>query len=171
MVHSCTIEIASPDDAAAIAALHAESWRSAYRGLVPDDFLGPRLDEERRQAWRERFASPHPERRVVFTARAPDDRLVGFSCLLADADPGYGPLLDNLHVKPDVRGAGIGARLLEVSRAWAAGIAPGRPMHLWVIEGNTRARRFYVAQGGTEGERRVQDMAGAQVIAIRVTWP
>ena len=37
---------ANMEDAPAIAALHSESWRSAYRGLVPDAFLdGPVIDE------------------------------------------------------------------------------------------------------------------------------
>jgi hypothetical protein len=34
------IRVATAADADAIAALHAESWRSAYRGLIPDDDLG-----------------------------------------------------------------------------------------------------------------------------------
>jgi GNAT superfamily N-acetyltransferase len=97
------------------------------------------------------------------------DVLVGFSCVLADADPGHGPLLDNLHVKPGWRGRGIGAHLLRESRAWSQTIAPGRPMHLWVIEDNTAARTFYQAQG-VEGERRVNEMAGIEVTAVRYTW-
>ena len=43
-------------------------------------------------------------------------------------------------------------------------------MHLWVMEGNTAARAFYRAQGGTEGERRVNEMAGPGDRA-RFTWP
>ncbi len=165
-----TIQLAESKDVPEIAALHAESWRAAYRGLVPEAFLGPALDDERLRAWRDRFAQPHPDRRVVFTAVSNDRGLLGFSCVLADADPQHGPLLDNLHVKPAMRGAGIGQRLLRMSREWARTIAPGKPMHLWVIEANTPARAFYSAQGGCEGERRQQDMAGTQVVAIRVTW-
>lgn len=153
-------------DVDAIAALHTESWRSAYRGLVPDAFLDGPLGDERLQAWRERFASAHPDRRLVMVAES-GSTLIGFSCVLADADPAHGPLLDNLHVKPAFRGRGIGARLLRESRAWANAIAPGQPMHLWVMEGNTAARRFYRAQGGVEGERRVNDMGGIRVVALR----
>ena len=160
---------ASVGDVGAIAALHAESGRSAYRGLVPDDFLGPALDERRLHAWRERFASPQAERRIVVVACS-GDLLVGFTCTLADAEPAFGPLLDNLHVKPGWRGAGIGARLLGASRDWARLIAPGQPMHLWVIEANTAARAFYRAQGGIEAGTRVNDMAGTPVTAVRYVW-
>ena len=161
---------ARPDDAEAIAALHVESWRSAYRGLVPDEFLGDALDGERLQAWRDRFAAPDPHRRFTLVA-ASGDRLVGFTCVLADAEPSHGPLLDNLHVKPGWRGRGIGARLLHESRVWVRHAVPGQPMHLWVIEGNAEARAFYRAQGGIEDDRRINLMAGIEVPAVRYTWP
>ena len=165
------LRTATADDADAIAALHAESWRDAYRGLVPDDFLGAALDGERRQAWRERFAEPDEERRLILLAVA-NDLLVGFTCVLADeAEPPHGLLLHNLHVKPGWRGRGIGARLLHESRAWVQRTAPGEPMHLWVIEGNTDARAFYRAVGGVEGERQINVMAGIDVPAVRYVWP
>jgi GNAT superfamily N-acetyltransferase len=157
-------------DADAIAALHAESWRSSYRGLVPDEVLGAALDEERLKAWRDRFAAPNADRRMTLMAVA-GERLVGFTCVLVDADPPHGPLLDNLHVKPGWRGRGIGARLLHESREWVRRIAPSQPMHLWVIEGNAEARGFYRAQGGIEGDRRINMMAGIEVPAVRYTWP
>ena len=170
MSDSYVLRHALPHDSDAIAALHAESWRSAYRGLVPDDFLGAGLDAERQQAWRDRFATVPPDRRLVLLATS-GDALIGFTCVLADGETGFGPLLDNLHVKPGWRGRGIGARLLDESRAWVDRIAPGQPMHLWVMEGNTAARAFYRARGGTEGELRVNEMGGAPVAAVRCTWP
>jgi len=65
-------------DVDAIAALHAESWRSAYPGLVPDDLLGPGLDDQRLQAWCDRFASANPKRRLILAATS-GDRLLGFT--------------------------------------------------------------------------------------------
>jgi GNAT superfamily N-acetyltransferase len=163
------IRLAGPDDAEAIAALHAESWRSAYRGLIPDDDLGDGLDDERRRFWRDRFASADPERRVAFAAMA-SEVLVGFACVLADADPEYGPLLDNLHVKPGWRGRGLGATLLQKSREWSREVAPGQPMHLWVLAGNAPARQFYRNQGGVEQEQRVEHRAGMEIVSLRCVW-
>jgi GNAT superfamily N-acetyltransferase len=169
---AATIRHATAADADAIAALHAESWRSAYRGLIPDDDLGVDLDRERQEFWRARFASAHPDRRAAFVAfvATPDDLLVGFACVLADADPDHGPLLDNLHVKPGWRGHGIGARLLNEARLWSAAIAPGEPMHLWVLEGNVAARRFYRSQGGVEEDQRVEHRGGMTIVSLRCKW-
>ena len=164
-----SIRLGTPADADAIAALHAESWRSAYRGLIPDEDLGDALDGERLQFWRTRFAAPEPDRRVVFLEMA-DSLIVGFACVLADADPDHGPLLDNLHVKPGWRGRGIGAHLLHKARAWSRSIAPDQPMHLWVLEGNAAARRFYRSQGGVEDKRRSEDRGGMTIAVWRCIW-
>jgi hypothetical protein len=166
---SSSIRYGTPEDADAIAALHAESWRSAYRGLIPDEDLGEALDGERLQFWRARFAAPDADRRVVFLAMA-DGLIVGFACVLADVEPEHESLLDNLHVKPGWRGRGIGARLLNEARLWSAAIAPGEPMHLWVLEGNLAARRFYRSQGGVEEDRRVEHRGGMAIVSLRCKW-
>ena len=97
--------------------------------------------------------------------------MVGFVCVVRDADPEWGPLLDNLHVKPAFKGLGIGRELLGAAREWTALVAPGRPMHLWVIEDNTNARRFYEAVGGVVAERQIVDFtAGIATPALRYVW-
>lgn len=161
---------AGAEDADAIAALHAESWQDAYRGLVPDDYLdGPLLDE-RLAFWRARLARPSSDRLTLKAMSGGE--MAGFACVLRDEDPEWGPLLDNLHVKPALKGRGIGARLLRASREWAAQVAPGRTLHLWVIENNLPARRFYDRQGGLVNGRSVHEMtAGVVIAAVRYVWP
>ena len=51
----CSILPVESIDAAAIATLHAESWRTAYRGLVPDAFLDGPVVEDRMHLWRKRL--------------------------------------------------------------------------------------------------------------------
>ncbi|MCC7008948.1 MAG: GNAT family N-acetyltransferase [Acidobacteria bacterium] len=160
---------ATPGDAEAIAALHTESWRSAYRGLVPDAYLAGPIVEDRRQVWTARLAVPDAAQLVLKAVE--DDQLVGFTCVLRDADPAWGPLLDNLHVRPGRRGRGIGAALLHAARQWSATVSPGQPMHLWVIEGNVRARRFYDREHGRVVERRdIELTAGIVTPALRYVW-
>ena len=161
---------ASRDDAAAIAALHTESWRSAYRGLVPDDFLGDSIVADRRRVWEERMAVAADGDRLVLAA-IEDEAMVGFTCVLRDADPAWGPLLDNLHVKPACKGRGIGRDLFTASREWSAMVSPGQPMHLWVIEGNVEARRFYDRQQGEVVECQLLELTpGIHVPSLRYVW-
>ena len=170
MTGSVVLLPAGPEDAGAVAALHVTSWRSAYRGLVPDEFLAGPVEADRRMLWESRLATPD-EGRLVLKAVDGNDAMVGFTCVLRDADPAWGPLLDNLHVTPALKGQGIGARLLAASREWSSAVAPGRPMHLWVIEGNSQARHFYDRERGEIVERQILELtAGIFVPALRYVW-
>lgn len=158
------------DDADAIAMLQIESWRSAYRGLLPDAFLDGPIVEDRLRLWRSRLRAPAPDRRLVVKART-DGALAGFVCVLLDAEPEWGPLLENLHVRPDLKGKGIGRRLFESARDWVGDVAPAERMHLTVIEGNVAARRFYDRQGGTIVERKIVEVVpGAWLPMLRYIW-
>lgn len=48
---------ASSKDIAAIAALHAESWRRHYRGAFSDAFLDGEVEASRRKIWSERLTA------------------------------------------------------------------------------------------------------------------
>src|SRR6185369_4532125 len=56
---------ATGDDAPAIAALHAESWRTTYRGALRDDYLDGHIVRERTTVWRGRLDQPAANQRVV----------------------------------------------------------------------------------------------------------
>jgi GNAT superfamily N-acetyltransferase len=157
-------------DAPAIAALHIESWRTAYRGLLPDEFLDGPVFEDRRRLWTARMHAPGVERRLVLKA-IDGDALLGFACVLLDAEPAWGALLDNLHVLPELKGTGIGRRLFQDARNWVGASAPGQRMHLTVMEGNTRARQFYDRQGGTVAERMIIEVVpGTRLAVLRYVW-
>ena len=160
----------TPDDARAIAALHADSWRTAYRGLLPDSFLDGPVIDERLRYWIARMPAPDAPRRRLFKAVS-DRTIIGFACVALDAEPQWGALVDNLHVQPDVKRQGIGTRLFAEARAWVADAAPGVPMHLTVIEKNVNARRFYDRLGGRIVERKtVEVIPGTPLAILRYLW-
>ncbi|RIQ11274.1 GNAT family N-acetyltransferase [Jiangella rhizosphaerae] len=159
-------DLAADGDAAAIARLHVQSWRSAYRGHVPDAFLDDAgLDDRQAARWAGRFADRRGTMTVV--ARDPERALAGFAHTALDHDPRLGNFLDNLHVRPDLKGQGIGRRLLAETalRLQEAG-APDR-LYLEVLETNEAARGFYQALGGVEAGR-AMDRFGDQDVPILV---
>jgi GNAT superfamily N-acetyltransferase len=145
-VAAVAIRTAEPVDAHILADLHTRSWRSAYRGILSDAYL-ERAHEDRARLWRERMAHWNPARSFAAIAEA-DGEPIGFVCVMADAGPEHGVLLDNLHMRPDRKGAGTGGRLLAAAGKWVAANFPGTPMYLYVFAQNEPAIGFYRRRGG-----------------------
>jgi len=158
-------------DAGAIALLHAQSWRIAYRGLLTDEYLDDHVLRDRISFWSKRFSAPEPGRRLVLQA-LDESALLGFVCVLLDEEPAWGVRLDNLHVNPQLKGTGVGYALFQAARAWTAQMMPDAPMHLWCVERNLVARRFYDRQGGRVMETATRAIAqGLCLPELRYQWP
>lgn len=144
------IRPATREDARPIAEVHVASWRHAYRGLLPDDYLEKLSVDEReaqRLAW---FADPRSSSGVLV---AEDDagRVVGFATFGPsrddDAPMGTGEV-PAIYVDPTEVGKGIGRQLIEETAA-ALREAGFTRATLWVLEENESARRFYESVGWT----------------------
>jgi ribosomal protein S18 acetylase RimI-like enzyme len=152
-VSDVPIRPATVADADDIAALHAASWRSAYRGIFKDGTLGPSLDGERREHWR-----------AVLIADGQ-----GFIAVWAAGDTGFGAYVDNLHVRPDRRSGGLGRRLLGAAMQRVA-TRGERRAYLWVFDANTRAIDFYRRLGGEIVEQGLDEVDGQPVRHSRIAW-
>jgi|SRR5579859_3432791 len=162
---------ASKRDAAAIANLHADSWRSAYRGILSDDYLANRVHAERVALWHDRFSANAAKPMFVILAET-KNVVEGFACVFPYEDPIFGSFLDNLHVAPSRTGQGIGKLLLgeAARRLLNSGKVGG--LYLWVIEQNERARQFYARAGAAEVETKVLPMPdGGRHPEVRCYWP
>jgi hypothetical protein len=114
--------------------------------------------------------APDPDRRLVLKAVS-DRVIVGFACVLMDAEPEWGALLDNLHVKPAIKKQGVGRQLFDHARRWVDDAQPGTPLHLTVIEANVDARRFYDRLGGVVVERIMREVGpGTNLAVLRYRW-
>ena len=167
--------LARVSDAASIATLHADSWRVAYRGMFPDDFLDNDAVADRAKVWQERFADPDLEKTTITVLAESGGELMGFAHTIIDDDATYGALLDNLHVRRTEHRGGIGTRLMVETAERLAALGRST-LYLWVLEGNDQARAFYRALGGEEcGRGTVADgpsnPALPAVPSLRICWP
>ena len=139
------IRTAKPGDARAIAEIHVATWRAAYRGLMPDDFLAALSVDERTAMWSTALGRPSPSQLTLVEI---EGTLAAF-CI-------YGPTRDDeppevaeiyaLNVHPARWREGLGRALCEHAVAEAA--ARGHTaIALWVMTANDRARRFYERLG------------------------
>ncbi len=154
-----SLRAATAADSAAVAALHTASWRSTYRGILPDAYLDRAIAAERAQFWHERLAPPINGRQHVLLAED-DSALRGFVCVRLDDDPAWGACLENLHVQPDLRGQGLGRQLFAAAAGWVTLTEPGWPLHLWVFTANAATCGFYDRYGGVVIESHARTMPG-----------
>ncbi len=157
------IRAARDPDAEAVATIHHRGWTGAYRGLVPDAYLGRLSEEECLARWRSGFGGAT----TTFVAEE-SGRVVGFVSVGPSADPdarAAGEIWD-LWVLPDYRSSGVGAALLRHGLTRLA--ETYRAAIVWVLAGNERARTFYVRHGGVrDGVTRTQHVAGGSITDVR----
>lgn len=98
---------------------------------------------------------------------------VAFAHTVFDHHPEWGALLDNLHVRSDLQGTGVGTELLSRAAQELLRRRTSDTLYLWVLAQNTAAQSFYDARGGTrvESELRGPFPGGGSAMAYRYHWP
>lgn len=152
------IRAATPADAAGIAAVHVQSWRDTYAGLLPDEFLA-RMTSPETQAQREGFWTGNIEagQDVVLVAEDAGEIVAFASAGAARDHPGFDAELFTLYSLKAAQGAGTGRELLR--RAAQALHARGAgSLALWVLDTNP-TRHWYARQGAVDcGEKTDGDL-------------
>ncbi|BBK34547.1 ribosomal protein S18 acetylase RimI-like enzyme [Stella humosa] len=165
---AAAIRTAGPGDAAAIAALHARSWRAAYRGILPDTYLDGPLLADRTVYWQAALALSDPGLVVLVLEGTPG--MAGFAAARIPDPDGYGACIDNLHLAPELRGQGQGRTLLGALAGRLAGMGVSDAC-LWLFDGNHTAGRFYARLGGITGDGGFDEFAGGRFPHRRIVFP
>lgn len=159
------IRIAAAEDVRRIAEIQVDSWRSAYRGILPDAYLD-RLDVESRLAvWRQFVGKSESPILVADEEKT----LVGFCHLMPsrDTDADNEAEIVAIYLDPPAWRRGIGRGLCAAALAIACEQGY-RAMTIWVLEENRRARGFYEAMGlATDGGTKLARIGGQEFGEIR----
>ena len=161
------IRAATRTDAARIAALHARSWRAAYRGILPDDYLDGRATAELAAHWADIFErSRYTDIALVLET---DGGIAGFIAARLGGEAPFDAVIDNLHIAPDQRGSGLGRPLLGAMAQVLADRGATNAC-LWLFDGNTAAGRFYARLGGIPDVGGFDDVDGRPVPHTRIVF-
>jgi ribosomal protein S18 acetylase RimI-like enzyme len=163
-----TLRAVRAGDIDAIVDMHLATWKVAYRGQLPDDFLAG-LDAtrpRRLQIWRESLANDQQRHRVAVVGR----RILGFSSVgparSRDLPPGVGELYA-IYVHPTSWDSGVGRALLLEAEDDLRALGYRRAV-LWVLGTNRRARAFYERGGWqADGATNVDRRPGAELHEVR----
>ena len=157
---------ATPDDAATMAVVHIDAWRTAYEDLVPDSFLSA-LDHGRRtERFRTFLDSGSGETYIVErNGRAIGHLTVG-PCRDDDLDERSVGEIWGIYLLPAHWRQGIGTQVCRRAEEMLSARGFSRIV-LWMFEGNDRAKQFYEAMGYTpDGGTKVIEV-GAPLPAVR----
>lgn len=167
---SMVIREATTRDAKHIARVHVDTWRTTYRGVIPDDVLANLSYERREQQWREDAGRSGMGGRGLFVAED-GGRIVGFASGGPErtGDASYKGELYAIYVLHSSQGLGIGRHLvLRVGEALVS--AEISTMLVWVLAANSGARRFYETLGGRLLREQPVEMMGVTLPEVAYGW-
>lgn len=138
------VRAVTPGDVGAVTRLQVASWRAAYAGIIPADYLAAMSAAEREQRHLARVLDPEPRAAYLLAERG--GQVLGMTNVGParddDLDPADVGEIRAMYVDPVAWATGVGAALmragLEHLRSHGA-----RAVSLWVLEDNARARAFY----------------------------
>jgi len=146
--HVTTVRPEQPDEADALASLHARAWQKGYAGILPADLLAgidPGVWAQRRRELLTR--TDHPFKSLVAEHEGAVAGFVTFGPYrigqdMDNLDPEVGEILA-IYVDPDRWRGGVGSVLIR-----AAFEAIEQPeVRLWVLAENKQAQGFYRKHG------------------------
>ena len=145
------------DDRRAISKVYEESWKFAYKGMIPQSYL----DSIPQGNWTEAVDTSGWNTLLVLDG----DQIIGTSsyCNSRFEDwKDYGEII-SIYFLPEYMGKGYGKALLQaaVDRLAEAGC---KDILLWVLEENERAKRFYERNGFTASGVSLDDNIGGKAL-------
>ena len=163
------IREANVSDAAAIAKVHVDSWRTTYIGVVPDDFLAQLSYEQRERTWRD-ILSTHGATEFVFVAEAEAGKIIGFASGGPErsGDTDYRGELYAIYLFEAYQRKGIGRQLAQaIARRLVQESL--HSMLVWVLVNNL-SQDFYSALGGQRLYEQEITIGGARLVEVAYGW-
>jgi ribosomal protein S18 acetylase RimI-like enzyme len=165
-----TIRAAELEDVAAIAEVHVDSWRSAYRGVLPQHYLDGLTVQNRSVGWA-RVLERTDSANITLVSETHDRRVVGFvTAGFARSHRKYFQgEVSSLYVLPAFQGSRHGRRLFlaAANRLCETGY---RGLIVWVLSENTPARGFYEKLGGVKVAETQRPFAGSLLREVAYGW-
>jgi ribosomal protein S18 acetylase RimI-like enzyme len=143
-----TVRLETPDDAEAVAALHARAWQKGYAAILPADLLAT-MDPVA-MAQRRRDALARTDSSFTSMIAEHEGSIAGFVTFgpyrigqdMTNLDPEFGEILA-IYVDPDRWRSGVGGALMRA----ALQELEQPEVRLWVLAENKQAQGFYRKHG------------------------
>ena len=143
------------DDRLAISKIYEESWKHAYKEIIPQEYLSS-IPEGR---WSKNFDIPGWKTLVCIV----DGKYIGTSSFCKsrfEQFPDYGEII-SIYFLPEYMRKGYGKKLLEASILELNKLGFDE-LFLWVLDDNIAAKKFYEHLGFVKTEDYLNDTIGGK---------
>jgi ribosomal protein S18 acetylase RimI-like enzyme len=156
------VRMAQINDVGTISSVLAASWKAAYRGMIADDYL----DALKNDHWVE-FLESGMNGKYILSMVLEDDYIVVGAALLGETEEDGEIHLISFYLLPDKTRQGLGRSFYrDVEREMRN--RGYTKCSLDVLENNTRAIRFYEAQGFADVGLAITAVLGGQKYRCKV---
>jgi ribosomal protein S18 acetylase RimI-like enzyme len=165
-----TVRRGRADDAASIARVHVDSWRSTYAGMLPEDMLLKLSSADHEARWWRHVLGRFRRRHYVYVAEHETDGVIGFISGGPARESGLDPQAEiyALYLLDEYQDEGIGRKLF-LRLATHLNRECGPSLLVWVLSENP-SRFFYEAMGGRCIAHRTERMGNAEVQETAYGW-
>ncbi|MCA9907676.1 MAG: GNAT family N-acetyltransferase, partial [Anaerolineae bacterium] len=157
-------------DVAAIARVSVDTWRTTYRGIMPDAVLDTLSYEHNEANWHRVLQNPQ-SKSFVKVAVSDHNEVIGFAAAGPErtGDFGIQGEIYALYVRQSAQRAGLGRGLViaAATKLMARGYAS---MLIWVLRDNQIGRAFYERIGGLQVAEREIAIAEVMLPEIGYGW-
>lgn len=164
------IRPAAIHDADVMAKVKVDTWRSAYRDIVPSAYLESLSYEQTAEGWRRGILQSRSPDVAAYVAEETDRQVVGIAmCGPAEGvgRPGVGQVYV-MYVLPQFQRRGVGRGLMQacgrhlVERGMES-------LVVWVLKENPY-RGFYQGLGGVLAGEKQEELGGAMLAEVAYEW-
>lgn len=156
--------ITKSDDRLAISKVYEESWKYAYKGIVPQDYL----DSIPEGQWASHIEQTGRKNLVMVQ----DGMIIGtsgFGKSRMEEMNDFGEII-SLYLLPEYMGKGYGRLLLQAAFSELKRMGFDK-VFLWVLEQNQNARHFYEKCGFVQTERWLfSDIGGKELKEVQYCY-
>jgi ribosomal protein S18 acetylase RimI-like enzyme len=161
------IRPAKPTDAAELARIHEETWRSTYQGIIPHLHLERMIARRGPRWWHENVKRGYGLSVMTFNGQ-PQGYVSYGSARYAPARSS-GEIFE-LYIAPPLQGVGFGKKLFlaarrELERRGLRGLV------VWALADNRAACTFYARLGGKQVATAPETYGRVQLQKVAFTWP
>jgi GNAT superfamily N-acetyltransferase len=164
------VRVATHNDVPAIARVHVDTWRTTYRGIVPDEHLANLSYERRANGWYQILNHASKDGNFTYVAEEEPDKIVGFANggVERTGDPVYKGELTAIYIRQNHQGKRIGSFLVQAV-AERLSQSDINSMLAWVSIDNP-ACQFYAALGGKLVYEKELKIGGKTLTEVAYGW-